>query len=250
LDVACGWAPFRKKVEKEAKKGETFNLKFKFLFVARVFVNSEIDFVLTKPVALHLYFIQATYDISNDNLTLPDDKDAINLCALQMQVDYGDAEAPDVTFISEISRYLPKRIYEKYARPDLMQTVTARRRNYFGTVGDQAKALYVQTVRAFKEYGVTIFKVCTVQTGAVPQPEEELLIGVCEKGMYFLDSIKRLSVRKFVRINEVTESSADANTFTFTANSDLQIKKHTFASKQGQFMVELLEAYREVVDEK
>jgi len=245
--VACGWAPFRKKVEKEAKKGETFNLKFKFLFVTRVYVSSEID--LTKPVALHLYYIQACYDIANDNLTLPEDKDAINLCALQMQVDYGDSEAPDATFISEISRYLPKRIYDKYARPDLMQTVTTKRRQYDGIVGDQAKAAYMQQVRAFKEYGVTIFRVQTV-SGAVPQPEEELLVGICEKGMYFLDSIKRLSVRKFVRVNEITETAADATSFTFTANSDLQIKKHTFSTKQGPHMVELLEAYREVVDDK
>lgn len=121
----------------------------------------------TNPVQLHLIYTQFLETIRSGDLPC-EEKEAIRLAALQLQVNFGDS---GIIHKESLSTYLPA----KYVKSkNIEKKITEMHKSFEGTHQLTAKFNYVQYCQSLRHYGTTFF----TSTEHMGKKEREVVVGI------------------------------------------------------------------------
>ncbi|KAI9102028.1 P-loop containing nucleoside triphosphate hydrolase protein [Phlyctochytrium arcticum] len=129
-----------------------------FTMKKRVFRNTQEP--ITDPVEYALLYAQAVDGVAKDLYPLTE-RVAMQMAALKAQVILGncDAAAAEARFVKELSSWVAPRLVPNQPREAWVQGIVKQYQKLRGTTTEQAKVLYLESVKTFKHYGAALFPV-------------------------------------------------------------------------------------------
>jgi hypothetical protein len=207
-----------------------------FVFQVKVFMTS--THALDDPVLLHLFYLQAVYNVVN-NMYPVEDGVACKLAALQVVKKFGPYK-PAVHkpgFLSgKLVEFLPGVLLAERGDVNWEERIFLEHAN-LASAGNP-EALYMEHVRRLDTYGVKFFDV----TANIPKLPEELLLGIGSKGIVLLRPSNKEILRQFglSEINQWGFKPGDGGEFYFETKDG---NVHEFDTAFGEYISALLTDY-------
>ncbi|CAD7699890.1 unnamed protein product [Ostreobium quekettii] len=217
---------FEFKNSKAAREG----FQSKLLLKKRMF--RETDETITEPQFVNLSYIQAQYDYLMGNYPVVRE-DAAQLCALQMQAEYGSSlmDSEDEVAIA-IEKYIAKQALVTRSRDEWRQDVMCRYRSLEQFSKEDARLQFLRILRSLP-YGNSIFfsvKRIEDPIGLLPS---KLVLGINKRGVHFFRPVPKEYLHS-AELRDIMQfgSSTQAVFFKMRVAGVLHIFQ--FETKQGE----------------
>jgi len=217
---------------------------FAFIFKKRIFLRDD-DREVQDPVARHLVYIQAVYNVIESEYPCTVD-DAIRLGALQVQVVYGDHKTGTHVpgFLTQnLKQYLPKELFPTKRPAEWEALIFKAHAQHVGRTPEDAKSDYLDIVKLWPFYGTTFFPPCK-SIGKQKTPAK-VVVGVNAEGILLLKKDKELvSTHLFT---EICSWASSSTTFAFEFGNQTESQKYTFETKQGAIIAANIQTYIDIL---
>ncbi|XP_073240951.1 talin-like [Porites lutea] len=211
------------------------------VLLRRKYFYSDQNVDIKDPVQLGLLFVQCRDGIL-DGTHPCTQEEAIQLAAIQIQVQFGDFEDAKYKFI-DLKEFLPK---EYVKSKSIDKKIKEEHKKVSGHDELQAKYRYVQLCRGLKTYGVTFFLVKEKMKGKnklVPR-----LLGVTKESILRVDE-KTKEVMKTWPLTTVRRWAASPNSFTLDFGDYLE-SYYSVQTNEGEKISQLIAGYIDIILKK
>ncbi|KAI3437601.1 hypothetical protein D9Q98_000054 [Chlorella vulgaris] len=212
--------------QQKAKEGSNSKLLFK----KRMF--RETDETITEPQFVNLSYIQAQHDYLQGQYPVIKE-DAAQMCALQMQAEYGPTLANDAEGMeAALEKYMVKQILNSRPRQEWMADVSSRYRALSQFSKDDARIQYLRIIRSLP-YGNSIFFTVKRIEDPIGLLPPKLILGINKRGVHFFRPVPKEYLHS-AELRDIMQfgSSSQAVFFKMRVAGVLHIFQ--FESKQGE----------------
>ncbi|KAI9003067.1 FERM central domain-containing protein [Gaertneriomyces semiglobifer] len=210
----------------------------------RVFRDIQQD--ITDPVEYGLLFAQAVDGVTKDVYPITE-RTAMQLAALKAQVLFGDctAASAEARFVQDLESWIAPRLIPNQPKEAWVTGIVKQYQKLRGQSAEQAKALYLESVRGFKHYGAALFP--AKHKGLWPH-SESVLIAVSSGGIDFVHPRTNETTLSFP-YKDVKSYEHEPGLLTITAvpaNEDSEFEAtevYPFFTEQSDEIVLLIREY-------
>lgn len=186
----------------------------------------------------HEMYVQAVYDVVSARYPCSE-KDCLQLGALQLQAEYGDAGLPDATLKDRLGRYLPSKYVEGPRAETLFTELKALHKSHAGKPKAAAEGEYLKHVKEWQVYGSSFFFVEPQMSADLP---DEVFLAVNPKGILIInpDTKEVLATHPY---SEVPTWGHSGSSFVLHIGNLIKQTKLYFGTEQGKEINDLVRAY-------
>lgn len=210
----------------KAKEGNVSKLLFK----KRMF--RETDETITESQFVNLSYIQAQHDYLQGQYPVIRE-DAAQMCALQMQAEYGPTLSDDpATFEAALEKFMVKQILTSRPRQEWLTDVSSRYRALSQFSKDDARTQYLRIIRSLP-YGNSIFFTVKRIEDPIGLLPPKLILGINKRGVHFFRPVPKEYLHS-AELRDIMQfgSSSQAVFFKMRVAGVLHIFQ--FETKQGE----------------
>ncbi|XP_065184924.1 unconventional myosin heavy chain 6-like [Sycon ciliatum] len=216
----------------------------KFVFRKRIFRNPRE--IPQDPVEYHLMYAQAVHSVVQLDEFPVNEKVALQLAGLQLQVLWGDYEPGKDTRYNEPASHIPSRILEDKPRStEMWSAALSEAHREFGTgkTEIQAKVWYLTSVKHYPLYGSTFFPVSYKGFWSYPN---NLILSVDLSGFKFVNMRSKATMADFpwTRLESVSVDHEDpVVVLNMKVRNPEEQKCYMFETVQKEDIANLIASY-------
>ncbi|TPX61422.1 hypothetical protein SpCBS45565_g07261 [Spizellomyces sp. 'palustris'] len=254
-DFIAAWDKDKDPKKKDAggtirrKKGETLmtpaiNIDASLVLKKRVFRN--IHEQVTDPVEYALLYAQAVDGVARDLYPITE-RVAMQMAALRAQVLLGDCDAAsaEARFVKELNAWVAPRLVPNQPREAWVQGIVKQYQKLRATTAEEAKVLYLESVKEFKHYGAALFPV--KHKGFWPY-SESILLAVFNEGIDFVHPRTNETILSFAYkdVKSYEHENGLVTIMAVPASDDAEFEAtevYQFFTDQAEEIVSLIREY-------
>jgi len=168
----------------------------KFVFRSTSVLPLEIEKIHTDPGAIHLFYIQAVYNVIHSNYPCTIET-AVELGGIQLQLTIGDRnpEIQKIGYLKDgaLEKYIPEHLLFKRKSEEWEQSLFDAQDQHKGKDQNALRLDYLTIVREWKYYGSTFFMAEAIPVEGVFFSQEfggKVRIGVNQNGIHIIDPLQ------------------------------------------------------------
>jgi len=216
------------------------------IFKKRIFLRDDMR-ESNDLVARQYIFLQALYNVIESVYPCSSDE-VVRLAGYHVQIVYGDHNSS--THVSgflqpNLAKFVPKNMISTKKPQEWETAIFKEHRKHIGQSADDAKLMYLNTVRKWDFYGTTFFPPCKL-TSQVKKIKGKVVIGVNQDGLMLLKS-KDQSVISKHPYTEICSWASSSSTFAFEFGTQNEATKFTFETKHGSIIASTIQTYIDIL---
>jgi len=231
--------------EKEKAERKKSDVEPLFLFKKKIFLKDD-DREMEDPIAKDLIYKQALYSVISSEYPVTV-ADAIKLAGLQCQVVYGDhnnAIHTSAFVLPNITDFVPKNLLGNRKTQEWATTILEEHEKLIGKSAEDAKTVYLNTVKTWGYYGSTFYPPC--KSVGNRNLHSKVVIGVNYEGIRLLKPKTKQVIHEYF-FTEILSWASSSGTFAFEVGSQSSSEKYTFETKQGSIIASTIQTYIDIL---
>ncbi|XP_074662295.1 pleckstrin homology domain-containing family H member 2-like [Tubulanus polymorphus] len=208
------------------------NKDLKFTFRKRIFIEPFVN--PADQVEVDLIHHQSVIDVFEEKVPLST-QDAVHLCALRAQSEFGDTQTAGKIDYSTVTRILPRSLRDSVHDNDIMAMHGALK----GMDATQAHLASMDVLRNWPLYGAMVYEVTQSHVSSLPK---DLWLFVNKTGIHMM-AVKGKEVLQFYNYSEIVSYSPSMKSLLVIIGNVAKGTKFIFMTNQASQIAHLMKDY-------